>query len=167
MAGFAQPVKPNRGGVPGFKRLRRNNYSRRGSVVSPQNKYSLKVDHAWTTSHRMPFFYNNSNLNQKVGPGGPPGLPLPLWDGQVQTFETEAFRLTYDWTLSPRMLNHFAIAETCFTKSAPRKCHGGWKDKICMKNVPDCDINFAAATFSELSSWGATSFTAPSSRFGQ
>jgi outer membrane receptor protein involved in Fe transport len=159
-SGFAQPVKPNRGGVPGTTDYVRNNFlSTGGSIVSPQNKYSLKVDHAWTNNHRMAFFYNNSNFNQAIGPGGPPGLPLPLWDGQVQTFETEAFRLTYDWTLSPRMLNHFAIGGNMFYKvSASANATNGWRDKICMKNVPDCDINFAAATFSDLSTWGSTSF---------
>jgi hypothetical protein len=159
-AGFGQPVKPNRGAVPGTSDYVRNNYlSTGGSIVSPQNKYSLKVDHAWTSNHRTAFFYNNSNFNQAIGPGGPPGLPLPLWDGQVQTFETEAFRMTYDWTLSPRMLNHFAIGGNMFYKvSASANATGGWRDKICMKNVPDCDINFAAATFTGLNSWGATSF---------
>jgi len=159
-ASFASPVKPNRGGAPGTIDFIRNNYiSTGGSIVSPQNKYSLKVDHAWTPNHRMAFFYNNSNFNQALGPGGPPGLPQPLWDGQVQTFETEAFRMTYDWTLSPRMLNHFSIGGNQFYKvSASANATNGWKDKLCMKNVPDCDINFAAATFTEFNSWGATSF---------
>lgn len=157
---FASPVKPNRGAAPGTSDYVRNNYlATGGSVVSPQNKYSLKVDHAWTPNHRMAFFYNNSNFNTVVGPGGPPGLPLPLWDGQVQTFETEAFRMTHDWTISPQMLNHFAIGGNQFYKvSASANATNGWRDKICMKNVPDCDINFPAATFTELSTWGSTSF---------
>ncbi|MBI3681716.1 MAG: TonB-dependent receptor [Acidobacteria bacterium] len=159
-AGFAQPVKPNRGGVAGTVDYIRNNYlATGGSIVSPQNKYSLKVDHAINASHRIGFFYNNSNFNQAVGPGGPPGFPLPLWDGQVQTFETEAYRMTHDWTITSRTLNHFAIGGNLFYKvSASANATGGWKDKLCMKNVPDCDINFAAATFTEFSSWGATSF---------
>ncbi len=157
---FAQPVKPNRGGTPGTIDYIRNNYiATGGSVVSPQNKYSLKVDHVFNTAHRMAFFYNNSNFNQAVGPGGPSGLPLPLWNGQVQTFETEAYRVTHDWTLNPRMLNHFAIGGNLFYKvSASANATGGWKSKICMKNVPDCDVNFPNAGFSEFSGWGATSF---------
>ena len=159
-ATFAQPVKHNRGGVPGTIDYVRNNYvSTGGSVVSPQNKYSLKVDHAFTPSHRAGFFYNNSNFNQAVGPGGPPGLPLPLWDGQVQTFETEAYRVTYDWTLTPRLLNHFAIGGNLFYKvSSSANVDQNWKEKLCMKNVPDCNINFAAAEFSEFSTWGSTSY---------
>ncbi len=159
-ASFAQPVKPNRGGIPGTIDYVRNNYiATGGSVLSPQNKYSLKVDHALNASHRLGFFYNNSNFNQSVGSGGPPGLPLPLWDGQVQTFETEAFRMTYDWTLTPRLLNHFAIGGNMFYKvSSSANVNQHWKDKLCMKNVPDCDVNFPVATFTEFSTWGSTSY---------
>jgi len=159
-ATFAQPVKPNRGGAPGTIGYVSDNYlATGGSVVSPQNKYSLKVDHTLHQNHRLGFFYNNSNFNQAVGPGGPPGLPLPLWNGQVQTFETEAFRMTYDWTITPRMLNHFAIGGNMFYKvSSSANVDQNWKEKLCMKNVPDCNINFAAADFSEFTSWGATSY---------
>ncbi|MBM3813839.1 MAG: TonB-dependent receptor [Acidimicrobiia bacterium] len=158
-AGFGQPVKPNRGGTPGTIDYIRNNYiATGGSVLSPQNKYSLKVDHLLTNDHRLAFFYNNSNFNQQVGPGGPPGLPVPLWTGQVQTFETEAFRMTYDWTISSRMLNHFSIGGNMFYKVSGSPAVGeNWKDRICMKNVIDCNVNFAAATFTEFTNWGATS----------
>ncbi|MBL8295566.1 MAG: TonB-dependent receptor [Bryobacterales bacterium] len=157
---FGQPVKPNRGGAPGTIDYIRNNYiATGGSIVSPQNKYSLKVDHNINSSHHLAFFYNNSNFNQAVGPSGPPGLPLPLWNGQVQTFETEAYRVAHDWTLSPRLLNHFSIGGNLFYKvSSSANATGGWKDKLCMKNVPDCDVNFPNAAFSEFSGWGATSF---------
>ncbi|MBM3734675.1 MAG: TonB-dependent receptor [Acidobacteria bacterium] len=158
---FGQPLRPNRGGTPGTIQYVRQNYiSTGGSVVSPQNKYSLKVDHQFTTKHRVGFFYNNSNFNQAVGPGGSPGLPLPLWDGQVQTFETEAFRMTHDWTLTSRLLNHFAIGGNMFYKvSASANAGQSWKDKICFKNVPDCDINFPTAGFGgDFSNWGSTSF---------
>ncbi|MEO7650591.1 MAG: TonB-dependent receptor, partial [Bryobacteraceae bacterium] len=157
---FAQPVKPNRGAVPGTIEYVRQNYiSTGGSVLSPQNKYSLKVDHNISTKHRLAFFYNNSNFNQALGPGGSPGLPEPLWDGQVQTFETEAYRVTHDWTLTPRLLNHFSIGGNQFYKvSSSSNAGSGWKSKICMKNVPDCDVNFPVATFSELNTWGSTSF---------
>ena len=86
-------------------------------------------------------------------------MPLPLWDGQVQIFETEAYRTTYDWTITPRMLNHFSIGGNLFYKvSASGNVDKNWKDKLCMKNVPDCNINFAAATFTEFSNWGSTSY---------
>jgi Carboxypeptidase regulatory-like domain len=159
-ATFAQPLKPNRGGIPGTVDYVRNNFiSTGGSVVSPQNKYSLKVDHSLTAKHRLGFFYNNSNFNQAVGPGGPPGLPLPLWSGQVQTFETEAWRTTYDWIVSPRIVSHLAIGGNMFYKvSASANAGQGWKSRICMKNVPDCDANFPVASFSEFSTWGSTSY---------
>jgi hypothetical protein len=77
----------------------------------------------------------------------------------VQTFETEAYRMTHDWTLTPRMVSHFAIGGNQFYKvSASDNAGKSWKGKICMKNVPDCDINFPVAAFSEFSTWGSTSY---------
>jgi hypothetical protein len=157
---FAQPVKPNRGGTPGTIDYVRNNFiSTGGSILDPQNKWSLKADHSINDKHRLGFFYNNSNFNRSLGPGGPPGLPTPLWDGQLQTFETEAYRVTHDWTISPRLLNHFAVGGNLFYKvSASANVDQNWKDKLCMKNVIDCNINFPAATFTEFSTWGGTSY---------
>jgi len=160
-ATFAQPVKPNRGATPGTSNYVRFNYlATGGSVLSPQNRYSLKVDHALSQKHRLGFFYLNSNSNQSVGPGGPPGLPLPLWDGQVRTFETEAYRMTHDWTITPRMRNSFSIGGNLFYNvSSSANVDQNWKEKgLCMKNVPDCNINFAAAEFTEFSPWGSTSY---------
>jgi hypothetical protein len=159
-ASFAQGVKPNVAAAPGTIGYIRNNYiSTGGSLLSPQNKYSIKADHTINSNHRIGFFYNNSNFNQTVGPGGPPGLPLPLYDGQVQTFETEAFRFTHDWTITPRMVNHFTVGGNQFYKvSASANAGKSWKDKICMKNVPDCDVNFPVASFSEFNTWGTTSY---------
>ena len=85
---FGQPVKPNRGGQPGTIDYLRNNYiATGGSVLDPQTKGSLKFDHAINSNHRLGFFANITKYFRELGPGGPPGLPLPLWDGQLQTFE--------------------------------------------------------------------------------
>lgn len=159
-AAFAEPVKPNRGGTPGAIDYVRNNYlATGGSVVSPQNKYSIKVDHSLTAAHRLAFFYNRSDFKLALGPGGAPGLPPPLWDGQLQTFDTQAFRMTYDWTITPRMLNHLAVGGNTFFKvSHSANVDQNWRDRICMKNVPDCNINFPAATFTEFTTWGSTSY---------
>jgi hypothetical protein len=43
--------------------------------------------------------------------------------------------------------------------SASANVDKGWKDKLCFKNVPDCNVNFPVASFSDgLSGWGSTSY---------
>lgn len=154
---FGQAVKPNRGGAPGTIDYVRNNFiTTTGTLLEPQDKGSIKVDHMINTNHRVGYFYNGTEYRREVGGGGPPGLPVPLWDGQAQLFETESHRLTYDWTLSPRMLNHFAIGGNLFSKDSFSPNVGGdWKGKgICFKNSVDCNVNFPGVTFTEFSGWG-------------
>lgn len=159
MIPYAQGVRPNRGGAPGTLAYVRNNWNNSGGTVqSPQDKGSAKIDHVLTDSHRLGFFYNITRYRDAVGADGPPGLPMPLWNGSLQIFNTQAFRMNYDWIVSPRMLNHFQIGGNLFYKvQASANATGGWKDKLCFANVIDCDINFPNVGFSEFTGWGNTS----------
>ena len=74
-------------------------FRRAATIEDPQTKWSVKIDHVFNDKHRIGFFTNRTKYNQNVGADGPPGLPLPLYDGSVQEFNTEAYRGTYDWTL--------------------------------------------------------------------
>src|SRR5687767_2900625 len=76
--------------------------------TTPTDKGSAKFDHLITANHRLAFLYNVTAFRRAVGPAGPPGLPLPLWNGGIQTFDTETYRGTHDWTISPRLLNHLS-----------------------------------------------------------
>ena len=156
---YAQGVKPNRGGQPGTIDYVRNNWvSASGTVLSPQDKGSIKLDHVLTNSHRLAFFMNITRYRDAVGADGPPGLPQPLWNGTIMTFNTQAFRLTHDWTVSARLLNTLQVGGNLFYKvqSTPNAT-GGWKSKLCFANVIDCDINFPNVSFSEFTTWGGTS----------
>ena len=92
-----------------------------------------------------------------MGVEGAPGLFLPLWDGAASLFNTSLYRLSYDWTISPHMLNTFSIGGNLFLKESfspnegPDYENGGnWKEKICMKNVVNCNVNFPITSFSEF-----------------
>jgi hypothetical protein len=113
---YAQPIKPNRPGlVPGTLAYIRENYvNSTGSIITPTDKGSAKIDHLIQKSHRMGFLYNVTRFRREFGPGGPAGLPIPLWNGTIQTFDTETYRGTYDWTISPRLLNHFSLGGNNF-----------------------------------------------------
>ena len=155
---FATDVQPNRGALPGTSAYVRNNWiNSSGSILSPQDKGSAKIDHAVSDSHRLGFFMNITRYRDAIGADGPPGLPTPLWNGTIMTFNTQAYRLTHDWIVSPTVLNHFQIGGNLFYKvQGTPNATGGWKDKLCFKNVIDCDRNFPNMTFTEFTGWGGT-----------
>jgi len=155
---YARDVKPNRGGQPGAIDYVRNNWiSTGGTILSPQDKGSAKIDHVLSDSHRLSFFMNISKYRDSVGADGPPGLPRPLWNGTIMTFNTQAYRLTYEWIISPKVLNQFNIGGNLFYKvQQTPNATGGWKQKLCMANVIDCDRNFPNMSFTEFTSWGGT-----------
>ncbi len=161
MTGIARPIAvPNRPGlVPGTSGYVRNNYLvSGGAVLNPQDKGSIRVDHNFNEKHRVSGFFNRTEYNQSVSAAGTTGLPLPLWNGQVQTFPTRAFRSTYDWTVSPTVLNLLSIGVTSFDKtSASPNVGQNWADKVCLGNVPDCNDNLMNAAFSDYTQWGSTS----------
>jgi hypothetical protein len=157
---FGQAVRPNRGGQPGTIDYIRNNFiTTTGTLQEPQDKGSAKIDHNFSEAHRLGFFMNFTRYRREVGPGGPPGLPQPLWDGQVQAFDSDIYRLTYDWTISPRMLNHFSIGGNMFDKASfsPNMGQDWAKQGICFKNSVDCNVNFPGVQFTEFSTWGGVS----------
>ncbi len=154
---YAKSVAPNRPGlVPGTSAYVANNYiTQSGSTVSPTDKGSIKIDHNLGDSRHLSFFYNRSVYRQEPGPGGFTGLPLPLYDGEPTIYEASLFRMTYDWTISPRLLNHFAIGGNKFLNDSFSPNVGlNWKDKVCIPNVIDCNRNFPIIRFTEFSNWG-------------
>lgn len=159
MLALAPQVMPNRPGlVPGSPNWVRNNYVvNNGSLTSPTNKGSVKIDQNFGYNHHVAFFYNRSSYINEPGPSGPPGLPLPLWNGQFTSYDASDYRMTYDWTISPRLLSHFSVGGNKFYKDAYSPNVGkNWKPKICIPNVVDCNTNYPNVTFSEFTGWGAT-----------
>ena len=69
------------------------------------------------------------------------------------------YRLSYDWTISPRMFNHFSIGGNQFFKNSYSPNSGGnWKGKVCIPNAVDCNVNFPNISFSEFTGWGSTAY---------
>ena len=158
---FGSVVKPNRPGseLGGFRYIRDNFITTTGSLIEPQDKGSVKIDHAVRQNHRLGYFMNLTRYRRDIGPGGPPGLPLPLWQGQVQQFDSNTYRMSYDWTLKPTLLNHFSIGGNIFNKNSFSPNSGlNWKDRLCFKNVVDCNVNFPRVSFSEFSQWGEVTY---------
>ena len=159
MAQFGKAVSPNRGFAPGTSGYVRQNYIVTGGTeITPTDKWSVKGDQMIGANHRVSFLWNMTEFDRTPGAGGPPGLPGPLWNGQIQAWDTEAYRFSHDWTISPSMVNHFSFAFNSFRKdSYSGNVGGNWKDKVCMKNVIDCNDNLLAIEMTEYTTWGATS----------
>lgn len=159
IAAFAKGVTPNRGFAPGTSGYVRQNYIvSGGTLVTPTDKWSVKADQNFGANHRVGFLWNLTTFRNKPGPAGPPGLPEPLWSGALQAWDTEAFRWSHDWTISPSMVNHFSFAFNRFIKdSFSANVGGNWKDRVCIKNVIDCNNNFPTINFTEFSTWGSPS----------
>ncbi|MGH9663987.1 MAG: TonB-dependent receptor domain-containing protein, partial [Bryobacteraceae bacterium] len=154
-------ITPNIPGlVPGTSGYVRNNYvTTNGTTLTPTDKGSVKIDQQFGSNQRVGFFYNRTSYRNDVGADGPPGLPEPLWNGQVSQFDASAYRLSHDWTLSATLLNHFYVGGNKFIKNSYSPNVGqDWSSKICIKNVVDCNVNFPNVSFSEFTSWGSTAY---------
>ncbi len=158
---YGQKVAPNRAGaLPGTSAYVRNNFLvNTGAILTPTDKGSVKIDHNVGSNHHLGFLYNRTSFRQRLSPDGPPGLPAPLWDGQIQDFDTAAYRLSHDWTISPRLLSHLSLGGNKFNKNSFSPSVGqNWKDKVCLKNAVDCNVNFTNVSFTEFSGWGGPSY---------
>ncbi len=132
IADFGKAVQPNRGFAPGTSGYVRNNYLVSGGTeVTPTDKYSVKADQILGSKQRVSFLWNTTIFSRKPGPAGAPGLPQPLWNGQIQAWDTEAFRISHDYTVSSTMVNHFSFAKNTFTKNSfSANVDKNWKDKV-------------------------------------
>jgi len=156
----AKDLAPNRGGVPGTSAYVRQNYNvTGGTMVTPTDKWSVKGDQMLGSKQRLAFLWNKTTFFNKPGPSGPPGLPGNLWSGQIQDWSTEAYRITHDFTITSTMVNHASYFQNTFTKNSYSGATGkGWKDKVCIKNVVDCNVNFPTVNFTEFSTWNSATF---------
>ena len=160
IAAFGQGVAPNRGFALGTTGYVRNNYIvTNGTEVNPVDKWSAKGDQIIGSKHRVSFLWNATKYRKNPGEQGPPGLPQPLWNGQLTAWDTSAYRLAHDWTISSNMVNHVSFAKNSFVKNAySANVDKNWKDKVCIKNVIDCNQNFPTINFTEFTNWGSSSF---------
>lgn len=160
IAAFGAPVQPNRGFAPGTSGYVRQNYIvSGGTLITPTDKWSVKGDQLFGSNHRVSYLWNLTSFFNKPGAQGPPGLPAPLWSGQIQDWDTQAHRITHDWTINSRMVNHLSWAGNSFIKNSySGNVDQNWRDKVCIRNVVDCNQNFPTINFTEFSTWGSASY---------
>ncbi len=151
---------PNRAtAIPGTLGYVNNNFVLEGqSTVERTDKYSLKIDHTLSNTHRVAYVFNRTKNSRVAGANGAPGLPAPFSDFSQDTFDGDLHRASWDW-VGARMVNHLTVGANAFNKNAfSPNVDQNWKDKVCIPNAVDCNQNFGAIQFTELSTWGAASY---------
>ncbi len=154
---YLKAVTPNVPGiVPGTSGYVRNNFVSYGITYTPFNKESIKLDHYLTSKQRLTFFFQRTEKTDAAGPTGPPGMPgilnsgvLPNGNGALGFRNSDVYRLSWDYTLSPRLLNRFYAGGNNWRENHQNPAQGmNWKDKVCMINVADCNENLTMVDFS-------------------
>lgn len=163
---------PNRPGiVPGtFGYVNQNFFNNTGTTITPNNRWSAKIDQNIGTKHHIDYLMNRYRDSAECGPLGCPGLPNPIGGTSVGYNSTQVYRGSWDWTITPTLLNRFyggfnyfredhgslaveqgSVQSTGLTGLQPA---GYWKSKgICLPGFPLC-ANFPIISTGDFSGWG-------------
>ena len=152
---------PNNGAAPGTLNYVVNNYLiTSGTEIRPNTKISVKGDHNFSARSRISGYWGYNRSSQKPGANGPAGLPDFFVNYNDLKRNSDVFRGTWDFAISPTVFNHFYGGGNNWKENhdppqATVVSGIHWKDKVCVGNVPDCDQNLVKFTFSNgYSQWG-------------
>jgi hypothetical protein len=152
---------PNTGAAPGTFGYVTNNFIRTdGGEQRPNTKISVKGDHSFSPKSRISGYWGYNRSSQQPGPNGAPGLPGFFVNYNDARFNSDVFRGTWDYAIRPTVFNHFYGGGNNWKENhnppqATSNSGIGWKDKVCVGNVPNCDDNLVQFTFGNgYSSWG-------------
>jgi len=151
-------LKPNNGAAPGTYQYVQNNYLiTNGTQVNPINKFSIKLDHSFGTHDRISAYYGYDREKATPGPDGPATLPGYYTNYNDLTQYSDVYRFSWDHTFGPTKFNHFYAGGNNWRQNhdSPQEYIGNWKDKVCLPNVPDCNLNLLNLGFNNnYSGWG-------------
>ncbi len=160
LAAYGAPIVPNTGAAPGTIGYVKNNYIiSNGSQLSPNTKFSAKGDHVFNEKHRMSGYYGYNRSTQLPGANGPATLPGNYTNYNDTRRNSDVYRMSWDWTISPTKLNHFYAGANNWREAhdppqATIQSGIDWKSKVCLGNVPDCGQNLLNLDFGDITSWG-------------
>jgi hypothetical protein len=147
--------------VPGAG-LNSNYFRDAGSVVTPWNKFSIRADHHFNTAHHISFLYMDGTKDDRFGADGPPGLPIPFNGDSVWHRENKSGRFSWDYTISPRILNSMRInsqreAGNLSTINSLDP-NAKWGERIGIKNTPGPDRALTQISMSGYSGWSGSAW---------
>lgn len=153
-------LRPNNNATPGSLAYVTNNYFiTQGTLLAPQNKFSVKGDHVFSEKNRLNGYVGINRTYEKPGANGPNTLPGYYTGYNDTTRHSDVYRLSWDHNFSPTLLNHFYAGgnnwrENHDPPTATIRSGINWKDKVCLPNVPDCDQNILNLGFDGYTAWG-------------
>ena len=108
------------------------------SPIFDEKMYTGKGDHVFNEKHRMSISYNHNDRVRNNSPGGrwgnPPNTPTGVY--QLQSTPGYIGRFSEDWTITPTVLNHFAIGYNRFGNiNESVYVDQDWASKIGLKNT--------------------------------
>jgi hypothetical protein len=125
------------------------------SPVFDERIFGYKVDHQFNDKHRMSVYYNHTYRLRNNSPGGRWGIPngTPTGVYQIQYTPGRLVRISEDWTINPRLLNHVAIGYNRFGNANQSAfIDQDWPGKIGLQNV--APTHFPTLTFGGASYQG-------------
>jgi hypothetical protein len=107
--------------------------------VFNQEVYSWKIDHQISAAHKASFYMswvNRHRYNSGASTWSVPGSnPLDTWD--IQNNPGKIVRASEYWTITPRLLNHFAIGYNRFTNEYKTDFSSqNWAQQFGLQNLP-------------------------------
>ena len=78
-----------------------------GTEVRPNTKFSVKGDHVFSDKSRISGYWGYNRSSQKPGANGPADLPGFFVNYNDTTRNSDVFRGSWDYAISPTMFNHF------------------------------------------------------------
>lgn len=124
-----------------------NNYLSLNNNRQSKPFYTMKFDHQLHANHRLSGLWNVGNLEDS----GPVAiLPPPVASTRDSVFSQNNVRLSYDWVVTPSVVNHAAAGfnRQNQTLRAPEQ-GGDWASKVGFRGVPNgamVGVNFGPLT---------------------
>ncbi len=150
-------IGPTTSAAPGtFDYVNQNFVKQSGTSLDPWTKFSVRGDHTFSEKNKLSGLYNYGYHGVVPGADGFPGLGGPANTGRLGNQRSDVYRLNWTRVIRPNIVNSFIAGGNNWreTNSSPNATGSGWKSKICLPGVFDCDFNMLRARFAEYAGWG-------------
>jgi hypothetical protein len=134
------------------------NYLREGgSNVNPWNKGSVRIDHQISSQDRFSFLFLKGIWEDKFGPDGPPGMPVPFNGSAVWARRNTSGRWSWDRTISARVINSLRVSyqkeKGTLTTLSQLDPNAKWGEKLGITNLPGPDRGLTPVSFTGYTGW--------------
>src|SRR5262249_38695481 len=137
-------LKPTTTAAPGTFAYVNNNYIKAtGTSLDPWTKFSVRGDHTFSEKNKISGLYNYGYHGVVPGADGFPGLDGPANRGRLGNQRSDVYRLNWTRVIRPNIVNSFVAGGNNWreTNRSVNATGSGWKSRICLPGVFNCDFN--------------------------